>query len=241
MPRHERREHEKRREHEHSEHEHSDHEHSDHEHEHHDHKDGKDHCHNICIVKNGRDGRDGRDGCDGKRGRDGRDGCDGCDGKRGRNGKRGRDGKHGRDGKPGVTGAADFYALIPGDNAATVAPGTDVAFPQDGVNTDTNITRISAYTFNIENVGTYLVQFQVSVTEAGQLCLALNGVEEPFTFVGRATGTSQLVGNCLIKTVTENTIVSVRNPSAETTALTITPLAGGTNPVSAHLLFLQIA
>ena len=240
MPRHERREHEKRREQSDSDHEHSHHEQeNDCEHEKHEHHDHKEHCHHIC--KNGRDGRDGRDGCDGKQGRDGRDGCDGCDGKRGRHGKQGRDGKRGRDGKPGVSGGADFYALIPGDNAATVAPGTDVAFPQDGVNTDTNITRISAYTFNIENVGTYLVQFQVSVTEAGQLCLALNGAEEPFTVVGRATGTSQLVGNCLIKTVTENTIVSVRNPSAETTALTITPLAGGTNPVSAHLLFLQIA
>lgn len=237
MPRHERREHEKRREQSDSDHEHSHHEQENEcEHEKHEHHDHNEHCRHI--YKNGRDGRDGRDGCDGKQGRDGRDGCDGCDGKRGRRGKRGHDGKRG---KPGVSGGTDFYALMPGDNAAIVAPGTDVAFPQDGVNTDTNITRISAYTFNIANEGTYVVQFQVSVTEAGQLCLALNGVEEPFTVVGRATGTSQLVGNCLIKTVTENTIVSVRNPAAETTALTITPVAGGTNPVSAHLLFLQIA
>ena len=32
----------------------------------------------------------------------------------------------------GVLGFADFYALMPPDNAATVAPGTDVSFPQDG-------------------------------------------------------------------------------------------------------------
>lgn len=31
----------------------------------------------------------------------------------------------------GVLNFADFYALMPPDNAATVAPGTDVSFPQD--------------------------------------------------------------------------------------------------------------
>ena len=34
----------------------------------------------------------------------------------------------------GVLNYADFYALMPPDNAATVAPGTDVSFPQDGPN-----------------------------------------------------------------------------------------------------------
>ena len=34
----------------------------------------------------------------------------------------------------GVLNYADFYALMPGDNSATVAPGTDVSFPQDGPN-----------------------------------------------------------------------------------------------------------
>jgi len=44
-------------------------------------------------------------------------------------------------GPTGVTGPAgtalnyaDFYALMPPDNSATVAPGTDVSFPQDGPN-----------------------------------------------------------------------------------------------------------
>ena len=34
----------------------------------------------------------------------------------------------------GILGYADFYALMPPDNSATVAPGTDVSFPQDGPN-----------------------------------------------------------------------------------------------------------
>jgi hypothetical protein len=32
-----------------------------------------------------------------------------------------------------------------------------------------------------------------------------------------------------------NSVISVENPSGEAAALTITPVAGGTNPVSAHL------
>lgn len=41
----------------------------------------------------------------------------------------------------GVLNYADFYALMPPDNAATVAPGTDVSFPQDGPNSGTDISR----------------------------------------------------------------------------------------------------
>ena len=35
---------------------------------------------------------------------------------------------------------ADFYALMPPDNSVTVAPGTDVSFPQDGPNSGASIT-----------------------------------------------------------------------------------------------------
>ena len=62
-----------------------------------------------------------------------------------------------------------------------------------------------------------------------------------YTVVGGATGTSQFVGRSIITTSTENSILTVRNPSGSTTALTITPLAGGTRPVSAHLTIIQIA
>ena len=41
----------------------------------------------------------------------------------------------------GVLGFADFYALMPPDNAATVAPGTDVSFPQDGPRSGADIAR----------------------------------------------------------------------------------------------------
>jgi len=82
--------------------------------------------------------------------------------------------------------------------------------------------------------------FQVSVTEPGQLILTLNGADLAYTVVGRATGTSELAGMSLVTTNVINSMLTVRNPAGNSTALTITPLAGGTRPVSAHLVITQI-
>lgn len=140
----------------------------------------------------------------------------------------------------GILAFADFFALMPGDNAATVGVGTDVEFPQDGPTSGVAITRLGPSSFNLAAIGTYQVLFQVSVTEAGQLVLTLNGAEQAYTVVGRATGTSQIVGMALVQTSVINSILTVRNPSANSTALTITPLAGGADPVSAHLIITRI-
>lgn len=140
----------------------------------------------------------------------------------------------------GVLNFADFYALMPPDNAATVAPGTDVSFPQDGPNSGSDITRTGPDSFNLAQIGTYQVLFQVSVTEAGQLILTLNGADLAYTVVGRATGASQIVGMAIVATTSVNSILTVRNPAGNAAALTITPLAGGTRPVSAHLVITQI-
>ena len=87
---------------------------------------------------------------------------------------------------------------------------------------------------------TYLVLFQVSVTEAGQLILTLNGEDLAYTVAGRATGTSQIVGMAIVETTVTGSVLTVRNPEGTAEALTITPLAGGTRPVSAHLVITQI-
>jgi hypothetical protein len=154
----------------------------------------------------------------------------------------------GATGTAGATGAqgsvgdfADFYALMPGDNSATVGAGTDVSFPQNGPNSGTGlIASLSASTFNLSSIGIYQITFQVSVTEPGQLDITVNGNELPYTVVGRATGTTQIVETCLVQTTSINSILTVRNPAGNTPALTITPLAGGTKPVSAHLVILQL-
>lgn len=154
-------------------------------------------------------------------------------------GSQGVPGVPGIPGAPGILDFSDFYALMPGDNAATVAADTAVSFPQDG-STSGAITRLNATQFLLPTIGTYLVQFQVSVTEAGQLMLRLNAAPVASSVVGRATGTSQIVGLSLITTTTANSVLEVINPPGNSPALTITPVAGGTHPVSAHLVIVRI-
>lgn len=162
-------------------------------------------------------------------------------------GPEGPEGPAGAPGAPGgVLGFADFFALMPGDNADTVGGGTPVDFPQDGPSSGTSITRLSDSTFNLAEIGVYQVLFQVSVDEAGQLVLALGATELAYTKVGRATGTSQIVGMALVETFAENQILSVRNPTGNTPALTITPSAGQApsspaTAVSAHLVITQLS
>ena len=136
---------------------------------------------------------------------------------------------------------ADFFGTMPPDNAATVAIGANVLFPQVGpVSATGGMTRISSVDFQFRAIGTYQVTFQVSVNEAGQLVLAMNGIELPYTIVGRATGTSQIVGTALVQTTSPNSTLSVRNPIGGFVALTVTPLAGGSQPVSAHLVITRL-
>jgi hypothetical protein len=148
-------------------------------------------------------------------------------------------GPAGATGATGIINFSDFYALMPSDNSATVAIGAAVLFPNNGP-TNGIIARINDKEFNLPNIGVYEINFQVSVTEAGQLIIVLNNIENATSVVGRATGTSQIVGMSLIQTFSINSILSINNPISESTALTITPLAGGTEPVSAHLIIKQI-
>ncbi len=140
-----------------------------------------------------------------------------------------------------VLAFADFYALMPPDNADTIAAGEDVEFPRNGPNSGTGISRQSVDSFLLEDPGTYLVQFQVTAGEGGQLVLTLNGAELPYTVAGREAGAAQIVGMALITTTAANSVLTVRNPEGTAPPLTLTPNAGGTEPASAHLIILQLA
>jgi hypothetical protein len=153
-------------------------------------------------------------------------------------------------GATGATGAAggavvnfaNFFALMPGDNAATIAVGAAIQFPQTGPTAGISPpTRVSASTFNLPNVGIYEVTWQASITDAGQLQLALAGVGLPNTVVGRATGTNQLFGSTIINNLAPNQVLSVINPPGNSTALTMTVIAGGTHSVSATLSIKQLS
>ena len=95
--------------------------------------------------------------------------------------------------------------------------------------------------FILGPIGLYQILFQISINEPGQLQINLNGSAVSNSVVGRATGTSQLVGINILQTTTINSILKIQNPIGNTTALTITPLAGGNLSVSAHLIIIQLA
>jgi hypothetical protein len=175
----------------------------------------------------------------GPAGPQGEKGATGPTGQQGDVGATGATGSSGATGPIGPAAYAEFFALMPPDNAATVAPGTAVAFPQNGPGGGA-IARTGPSTFLLPDVGTYRVAFGVSVTEAGQLGLTLNAAELAYAVYGRATGTSQITGEALVQTTAPNSLLSVVNPAGNSTALTITPLAGGTHPVSASLVIEQL-
>jgi hypothetical protein len=136
--------------------------------------------------------------------------------------------------------AAVFFAQMPPDNASTVAVGGDVEFPQDGPSTSSAVSRLTASSFALASPGIYRVSVQVPVTEAGQLLLTLDGSDLGYTVAGRATGTSQITIITLVETTSANQVLTVRNPAGNSTALTITPLAGGTRLATATLLIEQL-
>jgi hypothetical protein len=139
---------------------------------------------------------------------------------------------------------AEFYALMPPDNAATVGAGIPVEFPQTGP-TAGGIVRRTATEFVLPRAGVYRVSFSVSVAEAGQLVIALDSgsgmVELPYTVIGRATGTTPISGEALVKTAASNSAIELRNPTGNTPALTITPIAGGTHAVGAFFVIQQLS
>jgi hypothetical protein len=170
-------------------------------------------------------------------------------------GPKGDPGTAGPKGDPGVSGDAGpsgasavvaygaFFALAPPNNAATIAVGGAVEFPQNG--TTNGVARATASTFTLAAVGDYEISWQVPVIEAGQLVLALDigagAVELTNTVVGRATGTTTIVGHTIITTTVAGSILSVRNPAGNSNALTVPPFAGGTHPVSATLIIKRLS
>ncbi|MGM0633513.1 MAG: hypothetical protein ACQETO_10115 [Pseudomonadota bacterium] len=185
----------------------------------------------------------------GETGPPGPPGPQGIQGIQGETGPAGPIGETGEQGPQGVAGTGGlerfghFYALMPPDNAMTVALGADIQFPQDGpLSANGGIARKGASdsAFVLAEIGFYEVSWQVSVSEAGQLVLTLDGDELDYTVAGRATGTSQITNTVLIETTAADSELTLRNPASSPAALTITPLAGGTSPSSASLTIKQI-
>lgn len=120
-------------------------------------------------------GRPGSRGDTGPAGKTGPQGSRGATGPAGAAGPQGNTGPPGEVGSAGPTGAqgppgppasessafAEFFALLPPDNVAAVAPGRDVSFPEDGPTSASTIVRAGPSTFSLSDIGIYLVEFNV--------------------------------------------------------------------------------
>jgi hypothetical protein len=137
---------------------------------------------------------------------------------------------------------ASFGALMPGDNAATIAVGAPILFPSvRPARAATGITALTSSTFNLAAIGDYDIYYQASITEPGQLGVVVNGTLDPYSVAGRAGPTTQISNKFTLRTTVINTVISVNNPAGNATALTLTPIAGGTHSVSAQLVITRLA
>ena len=132
---------------------------------------------------------------------------------------------------------------MPGDNAATVQIGGAIHFPKTDV-ANSSITSFGTSSFILPEPATYEITFQVSVSEPTQLGIVITSFPGdpstlvPSSVVGRSTGSSQIMGSSLITTFVPNTFLSIVNLGFS--AIAMTPNAGGTNPVSAHLVIKKL-
>ncbi len=155
-------------------------------------------------------------------------------------GPQGPAGPAGSDGPAGgLLGFADFYAIIPPDNAEPIGPGEDVPFPEQSVIGGTSIGRSSDSSFTLFDSGTYLVFFEATVDASAQLVLTLNGTELSYTAVGRNAGGSQIIGMSVVE-AEEDSVLTVRNPISANSPVVLTPSAGGNLPISAHLVIIRL-
>lgn len=130
--------------------------------------------------------------------------------------------------------------MVTGAIARQVTSGADIPFSQDGPACGTDITRASDSSFTLVEPGIYMIQFALSVSGGNQVMLTLNGAELPYTTVGHNGDASQLTGVSLVTVDTENSVLTLRNPSENGATLNLTPNAGGAQPVSAHMVITRL-
>lgn len=135
-----------------------------------------------------------------------------------------------------------FYNL---EASATVAVGAPFPFDSDGPvsagfsHQASPIPGTSA-PITILNAGIYKVDFTVTVAEARQIALYLNGVVVPSTIYGQATGTSVTTGVALIEASAGDEL-TLRNHLSAAALTLVTPSGGSEDNVTNSLTILKIA
>lgn len=184
-------------------------------------------------------GTAGATGATGATGPMGPAGATGATGPTGPTGPTGATGATGPAGESGLSSYATFYALMPTDNAVAIAPNEPIDFPTTATKTN-DITVTSPSVFTVTTAGNYLVMFQASTTEGGQLQLTVNNTPIAYTTVGKAGENTQIVGFAILP-LAANDAISVINPETSTTAITLTQNAGGVSAVAAQLVIAKLA
>lgn len=184
-------------------------------------------------------GPTGPQGIPGPAGPAGATGATGATGPTGPTGPTGATGATGPAGESGLSSYATFYALMPTDNAVAIAPNEPIDFPTTATKTN-DITVTSPSVFTVTTAGNYLVMFQASTTEGGQLQLTVNNTPIAYTTVGKAGENTQIVGFAILP-LAANDAISVINPGTSTTAITLTQNAGGVSAVAAQLVIAKLA
>ncbi len=184
-------------------------------------------------------GPTGATGATGPTGPTGATGATGPTGPTGATGATGATGPTGPAGASGLSSYATFYALMPSDNSTAIAPNEPINFPTTATKTD-DITVTSPSVFTVTTAGNYLIMFQASTTEGGQLQLTVNNTPISYTTVGKAGESTQIVGFAVLP-LAANDAISVINPETNTTDITLTQNAGGENAVAAQLVIAKLA
>jgi hypothetical protein len=137
--------------------------------------------------------------------------------------------------------ASMFFALMPGDNAAPIAAGAAVLFPQVGPTIgNTAPIALTSSTFEVPDAGLYQISWQCDVAEAAQLMLRVNGGLIANSVASRAGLTVQ-VSNSVLVQLAAGAVVEVINPPGNGTALTMTPADGNlTHSVGASLTIVRV-
>lgn len=156
-------------------------------------------------------------------------------------GPQGIPGPQGPAGTAGVISFANFYALMPPDNAAPIAVGGDVAFPRTAASGGTDITRLSDTSFNLATAGSYLVSFNATPNGAGRLVLTLNGAELPYTVTSNGATGVEMAGTAIVTVTEPDSVLTVRNPAGATAPITLTATPAAGTPISANLIIAKLA
>ena len=195
------------------------------------------------VGPRGPQGVSGPQGPEGPQGVAGPQGEPGPQGPIGLTGPAGPQGIQGIPGETGPAGSflgyADFYAIMPPENAAAIAPGEAVEFPEQSFIGGTNVTRTSDSEFTFTESGIYLVFFIAATSEAAQLVPAKNTTELSFALAGKDSVLSQLSGMAIIA-ANDGDVLTLRNPASATSSVTLSPNAGGNSPVTAHLILIRL-